>query len=438
MSTATGEDRETPEQLRTRLRKVRLATIVGTTVEWFDFYLYATMASIVFGTVFFPSGDPETATLSAFATFAVGFIARPLGGIVFGHLGDPIGRKRVLVLTFALMGGATTLIGLLPGYETIGFWAPVALVVLRILQGMGAGAEYASAAVNSYEHAAINRRGRQGAWPAFGLNLGLVLSSATIFLLTLNGQEFLLSGGWRIPFLASALLIAIGIWVRNSLPESPAFEKQVVQAHRKAPFKAVFAGHWRGMLVVFLLAIGYNAMSYIYKTFSVAYLTQYRDVSANVSSGAIMVAGLVAMAVVVVSGELCDRFSARVVTVAGGVVASVYAFVFVALLDDARSWSVYVAIGVGTGVIAPLLFSAQGAYVSRQFPPNVRSTGIGVARETGTAVAGGLAPLGALSLVAASPTNSTVGVALTLAVAGLITLSATIFDQGRRFSADRN
>ncbi len=192
------------------------------------------------------------------------------------------------------------------------------------------------------------------------------------------------------------------------------------------------------MLVVFLLAIGYNAMSYIYKTFSVAYLTQYKGVSANISSGAIMVAGLVAMAVVVISGELCDRFSARTVTVVGGVVAAVYAFGFLALLDDARPWSVYVAIGLGTGVIAPLLFSAQGAYVSRQFPPNVRSTGIGVARETGTAVAGGLAPLGALSLVAASPTNSTVGVALTLAVAGLITLSATIFDQGRRFSADRN
>ena len=438
MSPSTLVSQESPQQLRARLRKVRLATIVGTTVEWFDFYLYATMASIVFGAVFFPSGNPETATLSAFATFAVGFIARPIGGIVFGHLGDRIGRKRVLVLTFALMGGATCLIGLLSGYESIGVWAPVALVALRIVQGMGAGAEYASAAVNSYEHAAINRRGRQGAWPAFGLNLGLVLSSATIFLLTLNGQEFLLRGGWRIPFVASALLIAIGIWVRNSLPESPEFEKQVAQARRKAPFRAVFADHWRGMLVVFLLAIGYNAMSYIYKTFSVAYLTQYKGVSANISSGAIMVAGLVAMAVVVISGELCDRFSARTVTVVGGVVAAVYAFGFLALLDDARPWSVYVAIGLGTGVIAPLLFSAQGAYVSRQFPPNVRSTGIGVARETGTAVAGGLAPLGALGLVAASPTHSTVGVALTLVVAGMITLSATVFDQGRRFSSERN
>ena len=429
---------ETPEQERSRLRKVMSATIVGTTVEWFDFYLYATMASIVFGTVFFPSGDSQTATLSAFATFAVGFIARPIGGIVFGRMGDRIGRKKTLVVTFALMGTSTFLIGILPTYAAAGYWAPILLVVLRILQGMGAGAEYASAAVNSYEHASAGRRGRQGAWPALGLNLGLVLSSATIFLMTINGDEFLLNGGWRIPFIASIVLIGVGMWVRQSLPESPEFEKRVEATNNKSTFGQVFRDHWRGLLVVFIVAIGYNALSYIFKTFSVAYLDEFQGVSANTTSGAVMVAGMVAIVTVPIFGELCDRFGSKAVISWGGLVSAIFAFVFMWLLGLGTTPAIYVAIGIGTGILAPMMFSAQGSFLSRQFTPESRATGVGTAREIGTAVAGSLAPLGALTLVVASPTNSTAGVAVVLVVAGLLVILGAAFDQGRRHTTDKN
>lgn len=429
---------ETPAQERQRLRKVMTATVVGTTVEWFDFYLYATMASIVFGAVFFPAGDSQVATLSAFATFAVGFIARPIGGIVFGRMGDRIGRKKTLVITFALMGTSTFLIGVLPTYESAGMLAPILLVVLRILQGAGAGAEYASAAVNSYEHASAGRRGRQGAWPALGLNLGLVLSSATIFLMTMDGDEFLMNGGWRIPFVASIILIGIGMWVRNSLPESPEFEQKVKAPQEKSTFGQVFRDHWRGLLVVFIVAIGYNALSYIFKTFSVAYLDEFQGIDANTTSGAVMVAGLVAIVIVPLAGEACDRLGSKTVIMWGGLLSAVFAFGFTGLLGVATTWSVYLAIGIGTGILAPIMFSAQGSFLSRQFTADSRATGVGTAREIGTAVAGGLAPLGALSLVVSSPSNSTVGVSIVLLAAGLLVLIGAAFDQGRRHSSEKN
>ncbi|MBP6346494.1 MAG: MFS transporter, partial [Neisseriaceae bacterium] len=272
--------KETPEEEAKRLKKVATATIVGSMLEWYDFYLYATMASIVFSKVFFDPSDPQTATLSAFATFAIGFVARPIGGMFFGYFGDRYGRKKMLVVTFCLMGVCTALIGLIPTYDSIGVWAAVFLVAIRIVQGLGAGAELAGAAVTSYEHASNDKKGRQGAWPALGLNLGLLLSSLTVYVLTLNGEAFLLNGGWRIPFLLSIVLVFVGMWVRKSLPETPDFDQLSAEKSTKTPFKDVFKFNRKGLLVVFFLAVGYNALSYIFKTFSLAYLTQFKGVSA--------------------------------------------------------------------------------------------------------------------------------------------------------------
>lgn len=431
-SVVTGE---TPEQEKKRLSRVRVATLVGTTVEWYDFYLYATMASIVFGHVFFPKSDPQVATLSAFATFAVGFIARPIGGFLFGHLGDRIGRKKNLVITFTLMGAASFLIGCLPSHAVIGTWAPVLLVILRILQGLGAGAEYTSSAVNAYEHARDDKRGVQGSWPALGLNIGLLVSSAVVYLLSLKGDEFLINGGWRIGFLISIVLVAIGLWVRSAVPESPEFEQRVknnVKADTR--LRTLFANYWPSLLVVLLVALGYNAVSYIFKTFSIAYVKEYQGFSASTASASVTVAAAIAIIAVPVFGWLCDKIGSRKVIGWGGVASAIFGFIFLWLLSNGTTWGVFVALGIGTGVIAPMMFSAQGAFLSRQFPADVRSGGVGIGREVGTAISGALAPLGALGLVVASPTNSTFWVGIVLAFSGILVVAGALADRGRKFA----
>ncbi|MFJ3486778.1 MFS transporter [Pseudomonas sp. NPDC090202] len=436
----TATSGETPEQTRKRLRKVRAATIFGSMLEWYDFYLYATMAAIVFSKIFFDGSNPKVASLLAFSTFAIGFIARPFGGILFGYLGDKFGRKQVLVVTFCLMGVCTTLIGLIPGYASIGIWAPIALVAVRIIQGLGAGAELSGAAVTSYEHASEGKRGSQGAWPALGLNLGLLLSSLTVYLLTINGNDFLLAGGWRIPFIASIALVAVGLWVRNSIPETPEYAELNDQAPaaKASPLKALMKNDLKGLLVVLFVAIGYNALSYIFKTFSLAYLTQFKGVEVHVTSLSVTIASLVAIVAVPFFGWLCDKWSSKKVIVLGGIFSALFAWPFLALLNTGESLLIYLAIGVGTGVLAPMMFAPQGSFLSRQFPTQTRSSGFGTGREIGTAIAGGLAPLGALSLVAASTTHSTDGVAIILALSAVCVIVPALFDQGHKHSTFKN
>ncbi|UHG95342.1 MFS transporter [Pseudomonas sp. 7-41] len=431
---------ETPAQSKKRLRKVAAATIFGSMLEWYDFYLYATMAAIVFSKIFFDNSDPKTASLMAFSTFAIGFIARPFGGILFGYLGDKFGRKQVLVLTFCMMGVCTTLIGLIPSYASIGIWAPIILVFIRIIQGLGAGAELSGAAVTSYEHASEGKRGSQGAWPALGLNLGLLLSSLTVYLLTINGNDFMLAGGWRIPFICSIALVGVGLWVRNSIPETPEFKElsQAPKVAKPSPLKALFKNDLKGLAVVFFVAIGYNALSYIFKTFSLAYLTQFKGVDVHVTSLSVTIASLIAIVAVPCFGWLCDKWSSKKVLVLGGVCSLFFAYPFLALLDTGDSLMIYIAIGVGTGLLAPMMFAPQGSFLSRQFPTQTRSSGFGTGREIGTAIAGGLAPLGALSLVAASPTHATGGVVIILAIAALLVVVFALCDQGRKHSTFKN
>ncbi|MFJ6657374.1 MFS transporter [Streptomyces sp. NPDC091377] len=417
-------------------RRVATATIVGSALEWYDFYLYASMAALVFGKIFFPQTDDAAGTMAAFATFAAGFLARPLGGIMFGHLADRIGRRNVLIITFVLMGVSTGLIGLLPTYDSVGVVAPIALVVLRIFQGLGSGAEYASAAVVAYEHADENRRGRQGAWPALGLNLGLLLSSLTVTVLTSLDEETLLTWGWRVPFIASFALAGIGLWVRRRVPESPDFhdskKKQEREAAKQLPFVTLLRKQRRGLLVVLAVSLGYNALSYIFKTFSLAYLADFQDVSASVGAFGITLASATAIVAVPFFGWASDRFGSRKVLAGGGIASALFAFPFFVLLDTGNSVVIWLCLIIATGVLAPAMFAPQGSFLSRQFPADVRVSGVGTGREIGAALSGGLAPLAALAIVGASATNATWGVSLILIAGAVVVVLGSVFDQGAR------
>ncbi|MFH8619532.1 MFS transporter [Streptomyces sp. NPDC017979] len=419
----------------TARRRVATATIVGSALEWYDFYLYASMAALVFGKIFFPGTDDTAGTMAAFATFAAGFLARPLGGILFGHLADRIGRRNVLIITFVLMGVSTGLIGLLPTYDSIGVAAPAALVVLRILQGLGSGAEYASAAVVAYEHADEGRRGRQGAWPALGLNLGLLLSSLTVTVLTTLDEDVLLDWGWRVPFVASFALAGVGLWVRRRVPESPDFQrdkKKEQDAAPQLPLVTLLRKQRRGLLVVLAVSLGYNALSYIFKTFSLAYLADFQDVSASVGAFGITLASATAIVTVPLFGWASDRFGSRKVLAVGGVASALFAFPFFVLLDTQNSVVIWVCLIIATGVLAPMMFAPQGAFLSRQFPADVRVSGVGTGREIGAALSGGLAPLAALAIVGASATNATWGVSLILVGAAVVVVLGAAFDRGAR------
>lgn len=307
---------------RSRTGWVAPAVIVGSAIEWFDFYLFASMAAIVFGGVFFPSQSTVMGALSAIATFAAGFVVRPLGGVLFGVLGDKIGRKRVLSMSFLLMGLSSGLIGLIPSYAAIGALAPVLLLLLRLCQGLGAGAEFSSAIAVSYEHAGSNQRGRFGSWPALGVNIGLFASSLTVAVLASCSPEFLYGWGWRIPFLASFGLVAIGLWVRSKMPESPEFESMATGTQSRSgatPLRDLLRNNWRGLLVVGSITVGYLSASYLFKTFSMSYLTEFRGVAASVGAFGVTVASAVAIASVPIAGRLADRFEPGHV-IAGGAV----------------------------------------------------------------------------------------------------------------------
>ncbi|SEB29710.1 MFS transporter [Rhodococcus koreensis] len=415
-------------------KSVGPAVVVGTALEFFDFYLYASMAALVFGPIFFPSESSAVSTLAAFSTFAVGFLVRPLGGIVFGILGDKIGRKAVLTFTLLLMGVATGLIGLIPSYETIGIAAPILLIVFRLLQGFGAGAEFGSAVAMSYEHADSKSRGRQGAWPALGVNIGLLASSLAVTAVTSLSDEALHSWGWRVPFLFSFILVGLGYWMRRNLPETPEFEQLAADAQTRKkvqPLRNLLKNHWRGLTVVAVSTIGLNSISYIFKTFSLSYLAEFRDVAANVGAFGISLASAVAIVIVPLAGRFCDAAGARRVMLIGAGGIAVLAFPFFWLLDTDRPIYIWAALILTVGIVQPTLLAASGSFLAQQFPADVRTSGLGAGREVSGAFAGGLAPLAALTMVTLSPTHSTWGVSIIFVAGAVFIAGSALGDQYR-------
>jgi MHS family shikimate/dehydroshikimate transporter-like MFS transporter len=405
------------------IRKVSLASFIGTTIEWYDYFLYGTAAALVFNELFFPNVDPLIGTLSAFATFAVGFVARPLGGAIFGHYGDRIGRKAMLVLTLLMMGIATFLIGLLPTYETIGIWAPILLVVLRLLQGFGVGGEWGGAVLLAVEHSPGGRRGFYGSWPQMGVPAGLLLSTGVFTVFSSLPNEQFLAWGWRAPFLLSILLVAVGLYIRLAILETPAF-RQVQETHTEArmPIMDVLRTNPKGILLVIGMRIAENGSFFIFSVFVLSYATEQLGLARSMVLAGVMIAATIQLFAVPVWGALSDRIGRRPVYLFGAAFTLLFAFPSFWLINTQATILVWLAIVLALAVGHGAMYGPQAAFLPELFGTRVRYSGIAFSRELASVVAGALSPFIATALLAWA--GSYWPVAVYLAAMALITVVA--------------
>jgi metabolite-proton symporter len=385
-----------------RLRVI-LAASVGSALEWYDFFLYGTAAALVFGELFFPKSDPVVGTLLSFLTFGVGFVVRPLGGILFGILGDRYGRKPVLVATLLMIGVGTTAIGLLPTYSQIGVWAPILLVLMRLVQGLGAGAEYGGAVIYLVENAPAKHRGFWGGFAPLGVSVGNLLAAGAFALVTMLPREQLMSWGWRVPFLASFLLILVGLFVRMRIAETPVFTQAVVARGKveSNPAMEALRQHPRNFLVVLGARMAENGLGYFFPVFGLAYVINTVGVPKAEALSALMLAFTIELFAILGFAALSDRIGRRPVYMFGAVAGVVLAFPFFWMVGTKQWILIAIAFILARAVVTAAMFGPQAAYFAELFPPQRRFAGFAFARELGSLLAGGPAPFVATALVAA-------------------------------------
>lgn len=385
-----------------RMVQIVGASVAGNILEWYDFFLYGTASALIFGRLFFPiDGDPILGTLAAFAALAVGFAARPFGGILFGHYGDRVGRKKALLATLILMGVATFIIGLLPTYETIGIAAPIALVVLRIAQGIAAGGEWGGGVLIISENAPAERRGFFSAWSQIGVGAGFILSAFAFYLVQQLPEQDFLDWGWRLPFLASILIFFVGAYIRRRLPETEDFEKAKASGRSEVmPVLAVLRRHPREILIATGLRVAENGGIYIFLTFALAY-AQFRGIDTDMVLLAIMGAMAVELVSMVSFGALSDKIGRRPVYFLGAAGMLALAFPFFAMLDTGKPSLIFLALLLGNAVCHGAMVGTQPAFFTELFDADVRYSGLGIGHELANVFAGGLAPLVATALLAA-------------------------------------
>jgi metabolite-proton symporter len=412
------------------LRKVIAASMIGTTIEWYDFFLYGSAAALVFNKLFFPKSDPLTGAMLAFATYALGFAARPLGGLVFGHFGDRIGRKRLLMLSLMLMGGATMLIGCLPTYGQIGTLAPVLLVLLRLVQGFAVGGEWGGAVLIVAEHGSTERRGFFTSWPQAGVAAGNVVATAVLVVMTaVQSEADFLAWGWRVPFLLSVVLIAVGYWVRSTVAESPLFEEARAERVASAPVIEAIRTRPRALLTAGGLRVAENICYYVITTFSIVYVTQEVGLTRQTALNAILIGSIVQFCAIPLFAILSDRIGRRPVYAFGAALTGLWAFAFFKLLDTGATPLVVLAIIVGLLGHAAM-YGPQAAFIAEMFPTRVRYSGASLAYQLTSIVAGSLAPIIALQIL--KSTGSSLGVSVYVGVAGLISVVAALLARETR------
>lgn len=415
-------------------RKVLVASLVGTAIEWYDFFIYGAAAALVFGPQFFPSEDPLAGTLAAFATFAVGFIARPIGGVVMGHFGDRVGRRQMLLLSMLMMGGATVAIGLLPNHAAIGVWAPILLVTLRFIQGLGVGGEWGGAVLMAVEYSPKNKRALYGAFPQMGLPIGIIAANV-IFIIVANmmNPEMFTSWGWRIPFLLSGVLIGVALFIRFSIEESPVFEAaRADKSVARNPLGTLFREHFRTVILAGAISIASPAIGYIYSVYLLSYGTTQLELTRNTMLVIIIIGALVHLITVYLGAILADRFTQKKVFIAGAVLVCLWAFPFFKLVDTASPLMILAAVAVIL-LAQSLMAGPQAALIAELFPTEVRYSGASVSYQIGSILGGGFMPMIAIGLYATF--GSSTPISVYLLGLGIVSLAGILALRTGRYTA---
>lgn len=406
------------------LRRVAASVLLGTTIEWYDFMLYGAAAATVFGPLFFPSADPLAAVLLSFSTFAVGFAARPLGGVIFGHFGDRVGRKRMLVISLTMMGVATVLMGLIPSYASIGAAAPIILVTLRIVQGFGVGGEWGGAVLTAIEHAPPGKRAFYGSLPQVGVPAGLFLSTVAFLAVSQLPDGAFLSWGWRIPFVASAILVAIGMYIRLNLEETPAFAKIDNDDDKvKVPALAAVKQYPRQMVLTILAVMGSGVYFYSITTYSLSYATSSHHLTRNEMLVALLISAAVMAAILPLAGMLAQGLGRQPMVKWGLLLLAIWVFpVFGAI--NTGSVLLTIAVFVVHALVFSVSYGALSTFVAERFAPQVRFSAASITFQVGVLLGGAIAPVIATALTDA--TGSVLAVCIYAAAAALIGVMATI------------
>ena len=420
MSVTVGNLPLSDAEHKTQLRKAVVAATVGTTIEWYDFFIYGTAAGLIFPKLFFPNQDPLTGTLAAFSTYFIGFVGRPIGAAIFGHYGDRIGRKATLISTLLVMGIATFLIAFVPSYDTIGIWGAIILTVLRMLQGIGVGGEWGGSVLIAMEWSrGLGSRGLVASWPQFGVPSGLFLANLAILGFSAWAGADFATWGWRVPFLLSIILVGVGLWIRLGILETPVFQALLDEKKiERTPILEVIKRQPREIILSALVRMADQAPFYIFTAFVFAYGTGTLHMSRNLILTAVLVASCLSFVVIPLSGHISDRIGRRNMYLLGAAVTGLFGFLYFGMLDTATPAAVFIAIMISL-IPHDMMYGPQAALIAEAFTPRLRYSGASLGYQFASVIAGGPAPLIATALFAAYHT----GYAIAIYIAGCAVVS---------------